>query len=547
MSVPGDYAWSCFHQIRRRCEQWLGGAVSGKVPAHIGWLMSSHSKMRVITDDILIPWVVLLTFNVSAWLTMNRHLSSARILSLPRGPVLRIGVSVLDRVHTSRLQYHQLRSALTIKAFSSMATNDDICAQCLYEPLEGVERLEIYRPGGYHVVQIGDRFHGRYRVAHKLGYGTYSTTWLARDEQSHKYVAVKICTADSNPKEADIISSLHHPHCSPDNSNLGMAMVPSLLDKFTIHGPNGEHACYVTAPARASLSALKDGSWIRLFQLDVARSLAAQLVLAVDYVHARGFVHGDLHLGNILLKVPPSFDQLSPEQFYAEYGLPELEPVIHLDGNPLPPGVPSYGVAPVWLGEASEKVTLAEARILLSDFGEAFRYPEELKYASRSPFVMRPPEARFEPNSPLSFSSDIWTLACAIWSIIAQRPLFEGFLATEDDMTCEHVDVLGVLPPDWWSRWEPRRYKFTEDGKPINRNPYRSWEDRFEDSVQQPRQDSGMPLFDPKEREALFDMLRPMLSFRPGIRPTTRQLLDSEWMVKWALPEYDKIRSRVGK
>ena len=114
-------------------------------------------------------------------------------------------------------------------------------------------------------------------------------------------------------------------------------------------------------------------------------------------------------------------------------------------------------------------------------------------------------------------------------------------------MTCEHVDVLGVLPPDWWSRWEPRRYKFTEDGKPINRNPYRSWEDRFEDSVQQPRQDSGMPLFDPKEREALFDMLRPMLSFRPGIRPTTRQLLDSEWMVKWALPEYDKIRSRVGK
>lgn len=515
--------------------------MSGKVRAHLGWLMSSHSKLRVITDGILIPWVVLLTSDVSAWLMMIRFLSSARTLSLPRGSVLKNGVSVLDKV-----QHHQLRSALTINAFSSVAPKDDISAQCLYEPLEGVERLENYRPGGYHVVQIGDRFHGRYRVVHKLGYGTYSTTWLARDEQSDKYVAVKVCTADSNPKETDIISSLHHPHCSPDNSNPGKAMIPSLLDKFTIHGPNGEHACYVTAPARASLSALKDGSWMRLFQLDVARSLAAQLVLAVDYVHAQGFVHGDLHLGNILLKVPPSFDQLSPEQLYDEYRAPELEPVIHLDSNPLPPGVPSYGIAPVWLGEASEKV-IAEAKILLSDFGEAFRYPEELKSASRSPLVMRPPEARFEPNSPLSFSSDIWTLACAIWSIIAQRPLFEGFLATEDDMTCEHVDVLGVLPPDWWNRWEPCRYKFTEDGKPINRNPYRFWKDRFEDSVQQPRQDSGMPLFDSKEREVLFDMLRPMLSFKPGIRPTTRQLLDSEWMVKWALPEYDKIRSRVRK
>lgn len=191
-------------------------------------------------------------------------------------------------------------------------------------------------------------------------------------------------------------------------------MIPLILDRFTIHGPNGEHACYVTATARASLSALKDGSWVRLFELDVARTLAAQLVLAVDYVHAQGFVHGDLHLGNILLKVPPSFDRLSPEQLYEEYGAPELEPVIHLDGNPLPPGVPSHGIAPIWLREASEKIMLAEARILLSDFGEAFPYPKELKYTSRTPLVIRPPEARFEPENPLSFQSEIWSLACTI-------------------------------------------------------------------------------------------------------------------------------------
>lgn len=57
---------------------------------------------------------------------------------------------------------------------------------------------------------------------------------------------------------------------------------------------------------------------------------------------------------------------------------------------------------------------LAEARILLSDFGEAFPYPKELKYTSRTPLVIRPPEARFEPENPLSFQSDIWSLACTI-------------------------------------------------------------------------------------------------------------------------------------
>ncbi|PKX99960.1 kinase-like protein [Aspergillus campestris IBT 28561] len=421
-----------------------------------------------------------------------------------------------------------------------MAANDELSARCLYEPLEGVERLENYRPGGYHPVQIGDHFQGRYRVVHKLGYGSYSTTWLARDERLNTYVAVKVCTANSNPKEADIISTLTRSPCSPAH-NLGQAMIPFILNRFTIHGPNGTHACYVTAPARASLSGLKDGSWIRLFQLEVARSLAAQLVLAVDYVHAQGFVHGDLHLGNILLKVPPGFDHLSPEQLYENYGQPELDPVVHLDGNPLPPGVPSHGITPIWLGEASEAITPAEARILLSDFGEAFSCSTDAKYESHTPLVIRPPEARFEPETPLSFPSDIWTLACTIWSIIAQRPLFEGFLATEDDMTCEQVDALGILPAEWWTRWEGRRQRFTEDGKPLRRNPYRSWVDRFEDSVQQPRRESGMAPVDARERDALFDMLRSMLSFRPGDRPTTGQILRSEWMVRWALPEYTKI------
>ncbi|GFG26633.1 serine/threonine-protein kinase SRPK [Aspergillus udagawae] len=442
------------------------------------------------------------------------------------------------------LHHNQPHRALTITAFNSTATNDNFTTSVLYESLEGVERLENYRPGGYHPIEIGDHFHGRYRAIHKLGHGSYSTTWLVRDEHCSKYVAMKVCTADSNPKEVDIISTLTGPHSSPINTP-GKTMIPSILDRLTIHGPNGHHACYVTAPARASLSGVKDGSWIRLFQLDVARSLAAQLVLVVDYVHTQGIVHGDLHLGNILLKVPHNFDQLSVEQLYEKYGEPEVDPVVHLDGNPLPPGVPSHGIAPIWLGEASEEITLAEARILLTDFGEAFSYPKELKYESRTPLVIRPPEARFEPNKPLSFSSDIWSLACTIWTIIAQRPLFEGFLATEDDMTCEHVDTLGTLPPEWWKTWEARQHKFAEDGTPLNRNPFRSWGDRFEDSVQQPRQDSGMPLFDARERDAIFDMLRPMLSFRPEDRPTTKQVLESEWMVKWALPEYGRIQDCV--
>jgi hypothetical protein len=49
-------------------------------------------------------------------------------------------------------------------AFNLMETNDNLNTRLLYEPLEGVERLDNYQQGGYHPVQIGDHFHGRYRV-----------------------------------------------------------------------------------------------------------------------------------------------------------------------------------------------------------------------------------------------------------------------------------------------------------------------------------------------------------------------------------------------
>ena len=44
-----------------------------------------------------------------------------------------------------------------------------------------VESPHYYRPGGYHPVHLGDVYRERYRVIHKLGFGAYSTVWLARD------------------------------------------------------------------------------------------------------------------------------------------------------------------------------------------------------------------------------------------------------------------------------------------------------------------------------------------------------------------------------
>lgn len=46
------------------------------------------------------------------------------------------------------------------------------------------EGTEDYRQGGYHAVCLGDAFrNGRYVVQSKLGWGHFSTVWLAWDTQ----------------------------------------------------------------------------------------------------------------------------------------------------------------------------------------------------------------------------------------------------------------------------------------------------------------------------------------------------------------------------
>jgi hypothetical protein len=106
-------------------------------------------------------------------------------------------------------------------------------------------------------------------------------------------------------------------------------------------------------------------------------------------------------------------------------------------------------------------------------------------------------------------------------------------------MTCQQIDAFGRLPPEWWEKWEARRERVTERGEP----PYQSLKDLFELNVQKLRIKKKIRPFESSERDSLFAMLRSMLSFRPEDHPSAWQVLESEWMVKWALREYERIRS----
>lgn len=161
-------------------------------------------------------------------------------------------------------------------------------ARAKYGWIGGVERLESYEVGGYHPVMVDEIIHNRYRIVDKLGYGGYSTVWLARDQRLHRYVALKIGTADSKLARHEV-ATLRVLADATISSFSACDLVPKIHDDFDIIGPNGSHTCYTVDPAQGNL---KEAKYSRLFPIAVARALAAKLALAVSLVHSRGFCHG---------------------------------------------------------------------------------------------------------------------------------------------------------------------------------------------------------------------------------------------------------------
>lgn len=135
-----------------------------------------------------------------------------------------------------------------------------------YNWISDVEDIERYQKGGFHPVKLNDKIYDRYRIVHKLGYGSYSTVWLALDEQQNQYVSLKFVAADSSigRVEIEVMHRLRRgeglfsdtPELWRPGNESGSEFVIKTFDEFEIQGPNGNHLCIVTEPLGPSLNSV---------------------------------------------------------------------------------------------------------------------------------------------------------------------------------------------------------------------------------------------------------------------------------------------------
>lgn len=126
------------------------------------------------------------------------------------------------------------------------------------------EGIADYKIGGYHPIHVGEIMVDRYIIVQKLGWGHFSTVWLARDILHNTFVALKIQKSAQHYLEAaydeveilDVIgknteqkewikSLLHYYKDEPEKLTSGAVSDHChnvmLLNSFMYDGPNGKH------------------------------------------------------------------------------------------------------------------------------------------------------------------------------------------------------------------------------------------------------------------------------------------------------------------
>ncbi|KAM5533702.1 hypothetical protein V8D89_012669 [Ganoderma adspersum] len=187
---------------------------------------------------------------------------------------------------------------------------------------EDEEDWEDYVKGGYHPVHIGDAFSdARYQVVRKLGWGHFSTVWLAKDTKLNRHVALKVVKSAPRYTETalDEIKLLQRlitsstppvqptpenpsPAPSPSQTHSGRSHVISFLDHFRHKGPNGTHVCMVFEVLGENLLGLIKRHQNKGVPMHLVKQIAKQILLGLDYMHrCCGVIHTDLKPENVLI------------------------------------------------------------------------------------------------------------------------------------------------------------------------------------------------------------------------------------------------------
>ncbi|EEQ90345.2 CMGC/SRPK protein kinase [Blastomyces dermatitidis ER-3] len=404
-----------------------------------------------------------------------------------------------------------------------------------------------YNAKGFYPARVGEVIANRYQILVKVGWGTSSTVWFARDmrglqSEPEEAVALKISNASS---QADINRhrEIEQHIATARRSHDGREILRTFLECFETTGPEGgKHLCMAYEPMREPFWLFRTRFRDRLIPLPLLKTYIRILLVGLDYLHTEcKVVHTDLKLDNIMLTFEdPEIlgDILSShiEESPMKYKISPSDPSRHVyrchnDFGPLR-GLKSIPQ--------------------IADFGLAARLVRDDDYG----FYPIQADPYCAPEVILGcgwrMSADIWNFGLLLWDIIEGKELFRQIGDSEDRYDArahlaEMIALLGPPPQNLIARYHSMRdsklagpsvkgagSELCKDAGEFYGGPFFGKDGKFlyEGLIPDRRLVDSIPtqLVEEEDRENFLSLVKMMLAWLPEERKTARELAEHPFL-----------------
>ncbi|OAQ97819.1 hypothetical protein LLEC1_03911 [Akanthomyces lecanii] len=329
-----------------------------------------------------------------------------------------------------------------------------------------VEDLSRYKQHGLHPIILGQVLpeaktcvdvpdkEPSYRIMFKLGFGAFSTVWMARDMVEDRWVSVKICEGSEKATKSAEVAILTEIR-DTFQGKPGFNHIIQLLDTFIIKGPNGFHECIVTE----IIASLADYSFINEASSAVS---VRQIAQAFALLHEHGIAHGDPHPANVGVTLP-QMDGIDENAIVSNFPQEQLVPVAPRSATFPRETVPAYAVPKEslvsWLRSRRVLPGEGELQIKILDFGRAHRTSDEASaLLGAVPPIVQPPETVIyhlsdrKLGSPWSQAADVWAVACIMFYTLGDGELLSASWSRMDECLLRCLE-LGGPPIEAWAEF----------------------------------------------------------------------------------------------